>query len=205
MIGNKVKKNIIPILAIVIPMAAIVYFIGIPFLKVFIPIYKENLRLHKETQLSPTQSKKSSDTQDNFMVYENALYKYRVKYPESWKKVEMLSKKWVNFSGPDDMTINILVSVDSGQKPFDFAKFKEGCLKLKEEGYEIIECAQTRLGNNVAHKSITVEKETGREQMIITTSKNGTYYTLTYTNQRDSFNRYLDIVQNFIDSFEINQ
>jgi len=197
------KKNIILFSVLIILVATIIY-VGVPFLKVFIPIYRENFKLRRETRISSQQNRNSSTVDNTSIVYENISYKYRVKYPQSWKKIEV-SKKFVSFLGPDNMGMSILVATELEQ-PFDLAKYEnESISNLKEQGFEIIEFDQTLLGNNVAYKKIVIEKKTEKQQIIISTIINNVYYALTYTNDKNSFNKYLYIAQNFIDSFEIIQ
>ncbi|GEM_PF-7050117 len=197
------KKNIILILVLII-LVAIIIGVGIPFLKVFIPVYKENFKLMRETRFPSQQNRNSSIVEGNSIVYENIPYKYRVKYPQDWKKIEV-SKKFVSFLGPgsDGMSMSILVTVELKQ-PFDLVKYEnESIPRLEEQGFEVVEFNQITFRDNVAYKKIVIEKKTEKQQMIISTIINNVYYALTYTNHKNSFNKYLYIAQNFIDSFEI--
>jgi hypothetical protein len=158
-----------------------------------------------------------------FKAYENSDYKIRVLYPSDWKVSEQGLSQFqiVQISAPEiekkessvssviliPASINIFaeplrstnVTLDTYSKNFMKTTFSPG-------DYKLINSSSTLLAGIPAEKTIMYQYQNGSNSKVIRIIglTNDTAYRISYYAEPGSFNEYLPVAEQIIDSFEIN-
>lgn len=153
----------------------------------------------------------------NFLTYENPTYGIGIKYPQDWTKKERTTEgtKAVAFLSPkkDDsemsqVGLEIFVLDMPTQVTLD--EYTQSVVNTQITDCEmpncnIIDSGDTTLANNLAYKLIRTTETSQHKltSMSIWTIKDNKLYSLMYTAESAEYSKYLDTVNEMIDSFEI--
>ncbi len=164
---------------------------------------------------APTQPKQDSkDIYKDFLTYENTKYDLRVKYPKDWIKKENNMGFLVTFlstkeNESDTSAENVIINVqDLTGQSVTLEDITNATLLFSKKyfnDFKLIESETTTISGGSANK-ITCRMKQGvynLKLMQIHTIKNDRVYTFTYTATEDTYSKYLDIVQDMVDSVEI--
>jgi hypothetical protein len=148
------------------------------------------------------------NTIDNFSVYENPDYGFKIQYPSDWEKEEQgLPDPWVvAFSSPLDAAS---ITVSSEYWPYQESPKDISDFYKQFPFHSLIESNATILADNPAHKIVFTYKvlEFGLEvwqRMYIVSKIEDTLYEIHFSSPSSNFSDYLPVVKQVIDSFEIN-
>jgi serine/threonine-protein kinase len=167
--------------------------------------------------ISPFQS---STTTRNFLTYTNSNYGITIHYPSDWKIGEhVYTNRFVlNFTSTlknnsDTFPATITVSVEPlKQNRTTLNEFTITTLdnaKQSLPNFQLIESNATTLASNPAHRIVYTFTSSDPsvqlhfQSMNIWTLKENKVYSISYTQARSQFNKYLPIIQNMIHSFDI--
>ena len=168
--------------------------------------------------ISPFQS--STATTRNFLTYTNSNYGITIQYPSDWKIGEHIytNRFVVNFTSTlknnsDTFPATITVSVEPlKQNRTTLNEFTITTLdnaKQSLPNLQLIESNATTLASNPAHRIVYTFTSSDPsvqlhfQSMNIWTLKENKVYSISYTQARSQFNKYLPIIQNMIHSFDI--
>ncbi len=183
---KKKSKNLIIILAVIIVIGIIAYFLFIP-----------------KNDNSP-----NSPVNSNYLIYENS--EYTLEYPSDWTKQEFTEGIMIFYapSKEDIFNENLNAMIQNLPQPMTLPEYTE--LSINQigqliENSEIIESTSTTLNGNEAYKIVYSGKMGSiyLKWMQVWTIKNNKAYILSYTAEIDKYSEYLDTIQTIINSFEI--
>lgn len=137
----------------------------------------------------------------NFLTYENPAYGIRIKYPQDWKRRE--APDMAGFVSPEKDASLIVNIFDISTHPMTPEEYKQHLVnQCKMQDCNIIDSGDTTLANNLAYKVVyTIEGPAN--MMVIFMIKDNKLYSLTYTAGSNEYSKYLDIINEMVDSFEI--
>ncbi len=150
-----------------------------------------------------------------FSTYENADYGFKIGYPRTWTVTETVIEgiPAVQFisplEGPDDVgQENVTVAYEDLPQPTTLEEYAEatiGGLGDTIEEFNLIESVDTTLSGNPARKIVFTGKYEGMaaKWMEVLTIKGNRAYTISYIALPTTYARFLGIVQEMMDSFEI--
>lgn len=137
----------------------------------------------------------------NFLTYENPMYGIRIKYPQGWKRRE--APDMVGFASPEKDASLIVNVFDISTHPVTLEEYKQHLVnQCKTPDCNIIDSGDTTLANNPAYK-LVYTMEGPLNMMVIFTIKDNKLYSLTYTAGSNEYSKYLDTVDEMVNSFEI--
>lgn len=152
------------------------------------------------TQLPETPTPTQTST-INFLTYENPTYGIRIKYPRDWERKE--APDMIGFFSSEKDASFIANVFDISTNPVTVEEYKQHLVnQCKMPDCNIIDSGDATLANNPAYKLVFTE-EGPFNMMIIFTIKDNKLYLLTYTAGLNEYSKYLDIINEMIDSFEI--
>jgi hypothetical protein len=161
-----------------------------------------------------------SDTGKKWLTYENQERGIKIDYPSDWDVDENLpGNPDVVFFGSrsddpsDEFIENLAISFqDLSGKPMNQSEYTEHRLLTAIKGvtdYELLESSDNyTLSSNPAHKRVQTGKYDGfasMKWMEIWTVKNDKAYSLAYMAEEDKYSKYIDTVNEMIDSFTITK
>jgi serine/threonine-protein kinase len=155
----------------------------------------------------------------NFLTYDNSSYGIKIQYPSSWDKEENGTKQdtetdVVTFSPPainSNASLDITIDDISDEKGTSLAQYaSDGISDLKQSLKDFKLTGSTT--NNVlagvhAYKSIYTysDENTIFKDMEIGVIKGDKAYILTYEGGINEYDKYLPVIQQLINSFQITK
>ncbi|MGL5871374.1 MAG: protein kinase domain-containing protein [Xenococcaceae cyanobacterium] len=160
---------------------------------------------------------KKNEEFQQFLTYENNLYNFKIKYPESWEKQEIddpITGEIVAFvseneSDSDLFQEKIIITVED--LPIDTKTLEdyqeeifEKLRKAKNSGLTIEEERPTKLSKRAAQKIVYLRQDSriDLQQMEIFTIENERVFVITYAAERAKYSKFFKTAQAIIKSFE---
>lgn len=153
------------------------------------------------------------DNKDEFLVYEDPVYKVRINYPESWELVPSEENIFI-FRSPQEgdtdrfqENINLVMNDLSGQS-LTLEAYKDMAVESLQQAlpdFSLLELGSITLAGNPAYKVVFTSTVGGQalKFMQVFTMSNDISYVLTFTAEESDFTNYLGTAQEMIDSFAI--
>jgi serine/threonine-protein kinase len=156
-------------------------------------------------------------TTTNFSTYENSTYAIRIQYPLDWDReddgVNGTETNVVAFSPPSSTNTNLDVSIDdiSDQKGISLAQYASDSLSdvKSSSNFNLVESSTNNalLAGLPAYRFTYTytDQNTNFKDTEIGAIKDNKVYTLRYEAGQNEYDKYLPIVQNMINSFQITK
>ncbi|MBI2548053.1 hypothetical protein HYW21_01765 [Candidatus Woesearchaeota archaeon] len=162
---------------------------------------------------APPVSQGLRNNNDNFLVYEDPVYKVAIEYPESWQLVPTTDNVFA-FQSPKESDTDLfqeninLVMNDLSNQPLTLEAYKDIAVESMQQtfaDFSLLELGSVTLSGNPAYKIIfTGTAGTQRLKFLqVFTIQNDISYVLTFVAEDDAFTDYLGTVQKMVDSFVI--
>ena len=152
---------------------------------------------------------KESSNIDNFSEYINPLYKFKIKYPSNWQKIEqgLPDTNIVHFNAPgfnENGYPPAQIYLSVSYWPGTYNEFINDSIPstLYDPFLRIIETNHTYLGDYPAFKwGLTSEK--GKQTLDNNALIGHTWYSLTFDSDSSKFSKYLPYAEKVLDSFQV--
>ena len=145
---------------------------------------------------------------DNFSEYTNPLYKFKIKYPLEWQKIEqgLPDTNIVHFNAPgfdENGYPAAQIYLSASYWPGTYNEFIDDSTPstLYDPFLKIIETNRTNLAGYPAYKVLTNDK--GKQTLDINALIGHTWYAITYFSDSSRFSKYLPYAEKLIDSFQV--
>jgi len=151
---------------------------------------------------------------DNFLIYSNEEYSFKLSYPKEWTKYDDAMGTLVAFVAPKDgendpfsENINVVVQDLSSQTVTldQYVQASEEEIKQYISNADIISSKKTKLGENNAYK-LVFSGEQGIYRikwMQIYVVKNNFAYVFTFTAEDSQYDKYISQVEEIMNSIEL--
>ena len=165
---------------------------------------------HDGRYTSATPSLQPVSSTVNFAKYENSSFGMKMDYPADWKKAEDNRGSWFR-NGNESVNIR-LESLPFQNQTLDQLTTRQINLTVQQfPAQKILKSNATVIGNNYsAHKLLFTfpeepsdPKGTNLKELQLLMTNNSRAYILSYFTTNDSFDIYLPVVQEMIESFRI--
>jgi len=162
----------------------------------------------------------TSSTTTNFLTYENSTYGIKIQYPSNWNEEQNGTKQdtetdIVTFNPPasnSNASLDITIDDISDEKGISLAQYAgDSLIDLKQSLKNFKLVGSTTTGNVLsglpAYKSVytSVDGNTMLKDMETGVIKDDKAYILTYEAGTNEYDKYLPIIQQLINSFQITK
>jgi hypothetical protein len=158
---------------------------------------------------------------NNFSLYNNSTYGIKFQSPYGWNKIEILAGRTtlikftspsINATGSIELPANVVISIEKGLRNVTtLQQYSEAADKLLNTilgNFNATSQPSTLSGLPAISKVIAIKHPISGIDIVIAqvfAIKNDNAYSITYTVPASSYSRYLPIVQQIFNSFQITK
>lgn len=159
--------------------------------------------------------KSTSQLPENFLIYTNDQAGFKISYPNNWEMIENFGGTTVAFRSPAEDSsdsfkenVNVLGRAlqSKNLKLDEFFQANIDTLKKQYPNFNLLSSKNIQLSDGTPAKKIIFNLEfngVNLKFLQVYSIKNSHGYVISFTSTEESYNKYINDVENILQSFEI--